>query len=114
MSSVERSESPFSPLSEAVSALETFSAVEKESFFKALDSLPNFDSPTNVDRYEIEEEDWKWLATAVGSRTHEEVLKFAQEEYDKLACDPELVRKSPQTRPHPPPSLLARRGFPRG
>ena len=69
--------SPATPLSLAVSALEGFSGEERDNFFAALDELPNvdFDSPVppavpDGERYDIEEDDWKWLATQVSSRTH--------------------------------------------
>ena len=72
-----------------------FKAEERDLFYAALDQLPNFDSPGAADRYEIEEEDWQWLATAVGSRTVSETVAFAQIEYEKFKLDPDLVSTPP-------------------
>ena len=69
-----------------------FGTEETDLFYEALDSLPNFDSETASDQYEIEEEDWQWLASAVGSRTVSQTVQFAQGELEKLTSDPELVR----------------------
>lgn len=93
-----RSTTPFSPMSTAIHALDSFSNKERDNFYDAIDSLPNFDSPTRTDYYEIEEEDWHWLATAVGTRTQTEVVQYAQLEFDKLAADPELVCFGPAPR----------------
>ena len=71
-----------------------FKAEEREAFYEALDQLPDFDAEDtdDHDRYEIEEEDWQWLKKAVGTRTMDETVQFAQNEYESLKLDPDLVR----------------------
>ena len=91
---------PASPLGEALYALDAFTGEERDSFFSSLDQLPSFDSPVaptasvpEADRFEIEDEDWKWLATQVGSRTQQELVHFAHNEYERMTLeDPDLVR----------------------
>lgn len=103
------SEPPNTPLNEAQLALEDFTGEERDVFFSSLDKLgdlgPVFDTPaaptpTEGDRYEIEEEDWTWLATQVGTRTTQDLATFAKSEYDRMALeDPDLVR--PHAAPQP-------------
>ena len=94
--------SPGTPLGEALHALDAFTGEERETFFSSIDLLPNiapcFESPSGptpheADHYEIEEEDWTWLATQVGTRTQQELAQFAKNEYERMALeDPDLVR----------------------
>ena len=93
---------PVSPLGAAIEAIDGFTGEEREVFFSSLDQLPNFDSPApanaEADRfsYDIEEDDWKWLATQVGGRTQQELAQFAHSEYERMALeDPDLVRAPP-------------------
>ena len=93
---------PISPLGAAIDAIDGFTGEERDVFFSSLDQLPNFDSPTppapedNRFSYDIEEDDWKWLATQVGGRTQQELAQFAHAEYERMALeDPDLVRAPP-------------------
>jgi hypothetical protein len=102
---------PPSPLGDAISALDCFTPDERGSFYAAIDQLPGFDSPRSTGtsmeyKYTIDEEDWQWLASAVGSRTQQELAHFASSEFDRMATeDPDLVRA-----PLPPPPLHLRVG----
>ena len=82
---------------------------EEKHFYAALDALPNFDSPRSLNppptngsnyRYTIDEEDWQWLATAVATKSQQEIAEFAAGEYEKIALDdPDLVRRAPHLAP---------------
>lgn len=66
-------------------------------FYEALDQLHEIDTEENTEetqqRYEIEEEDWQWLTSAVGGwQPVEEIVRFAHAEYECLKLDPDLVR----------------------
>ena len=91
-----------SPLSTALNALDAlFTHDERDVFFSSLDKItPSFESPSTAappeaDRYEIEDDDWRWLATQVGTRTQQELAQLAHNEYEKMALeDPDLVRRA--------------------
>ena len=84
-------------VTDALSALEDFTGEERDKFYETLDELPNFDTPQqeDPDRYDINAEDWEWITTAVGSRCQTDVVQFAQDEFDRLHSDPDLVRRPP-------------------
>jgi hypothetical protein len=95
---------PLSSLGDAISALDEFTGEERDIFFASLDQLPHFDDaasalPAETEQFEIEEEDWKWLATQVGTRTQQELAQLARNEYDRMVMeDPDLVRCPPLLR----------------
>ena len=88
---------PASPLGAAIFALDGMSGEEKERFYASLDQLPNFDSPRKGEgghfAYTIDEEDWQWLSSAVGTKSPQELVQFAHDEAERMTLeDPELVR----------------------
>ena len=102
---------PASPLGAALSALDGMSGEERDRFYASLDQLPNFDSPKKAEggnfQYTIDEEDWQWLSSAVGTKSPQELVQFAHDEAERMTLeDPELVRAA--TRPLPSHPCAAR------
>merc|ERR1719238_1576388 len=62
---------------------------ERDRFYEGLDSLGALDCDEN--RKGSPNDDWNWLTSAVQSRSHAEVVAFAQSEYAHLRADPELA-----------------------
>ena len=89
---------PPSPLGDAVDTLEVLiNDEERDCFYASLDQLPDFDTRVASDDgqygYTIDEEDWQWLATAVGTKSTQELVQFAHDEHERMALnDPDLVR----------------------
>merc|ERR1719326_1990718 len=87
---------PASPLGAAISALDGMSGEERDRFYASLDQLPNFDSPRKGEGgnfgYTIDEEDWQWLSSAVGTKSPQELAQFAHDEAERMTLeDPELA-----------------------
>ena len=88
---------PTSPLADAIGALDALTGDERLRFYESLDQLGNVGSPTPTDAgkytYTIDEEDWQWLATAVGTKSQQDLIQFAHDEHERMVLeDPDLVR----------------------